>query len=124
MTTTLDTPFRDPPPHREPPLWVNVSTGRRLAVVVAGGELDIATAPLLADIVDQLTSAPRYRRLVIDVSAVTFVDLHGLRLLDRLTSATAAQPAAVEVVPSAAVLRLRRVLFGPSSMALVDRPVA
>jgi anti-anti-sigma factor len=103
---------------------VNISRGRRLAVVVAGGELDIATAPLLADVVGQLTSIRRYRRVVIDVSALTFVDLHGLRLLDRLTSATAPQAAPVEVVPGAAVLRLRRVLFGPTSMALVDRPVA
>jgi anti-anti-sigma factor len=124
MTTTIDRPFQASLPWMEPPLRIKVSRGRRLALVIASGELDLATAPLLAETVGQLASTNRYRRIVVDVSAVTFVDLHGLRTLDRLTAGGVGRPAAVEVVPCAALMRLRRVLHGPGLWALADRPVA
>jgi anti-anti-sigma factor len=124
MTTTLHSALQGSTLGREPPLWISVSRGRRLAVVVAGGELDIATAPLLAEVVDELAAVRRFRRVVIDLSAVTFVDLHGLRVLDRLTARAAGHAAPVEVVPSASLQRLRRMLVGPGPFSLVDRPVA
>src|SRR5947208_1461130 len=112
MTTIIDLvpPLQTAPPP-EPPLWVNVSRGRRLALVVVGGELDVATVPILTGIVDRLTASGRFRRVVIDMSAVTFVDLHGLRTLERLADEVDGG-AVVEIVPGEALLRLRRALSG------------
>ena len=119
MTAILDT-FSPAPSDPDPPLWVNVSHGRRLALVVVGGELDIATAPILTGIVERLTASARYRRVVIDISAVTFVDLHGMRALDALATSAQVLPASIEIVPCAALVRLRLALLRPLALSLLD----
>jgi anti-anti-sigma factor len=101
------------------PLRVRVSHGRRLDLVMVGGELDIATAPILTSMVERLTIAGRSRRVVIDVSAVTFVDLHGMRALDDL-AAHGRVRGSVEIVPCAALVRLRLALLRPPALSLLD----
>ena len=113
MTTTIDsTPPLPTEPSRKPPLWVTVSRGRRLALVVVGGELDVATAPILAGVVERLTPGGQFRRVVIDVSAVTFIDLHGLRALEHMATDVDGHIAVVDIVPGEALVRLQRVLSG------------
>lgn len=49
-------------------------------VVVVGGEIDVYTAPLLRDALDQQIAAGR-TRLVVDLDAVDFMDSTGLGVL-------------------------------------------
>ena len=114
MTAVLDAaPLLDPDP-QVAPLWVNHYFGRRVTLLLVGGELDIASAPILIAAVEPFTTSGRYRRIVLDLSAVTFVDLHGLRALEHV-AATAAGTTALDVVPSAALVRLRQALLLPST---------
>ena len=82
-------------------LSVQVIRGPRAAVVVVDGELDVATAPTLVDVVDELTDTGTYHRIVLDLTGVRFVDLFGLRTVDALAGPT------VTVSPGAALHRLR-----------------
>ncbi|MEV7775009.1 STAS domain-containing protein [Kitasatospora sp. NPDC086791] len=61
---------------------LRTSTGlfRGTAMVSLEGELDIATAPLVADAVVRALAA-RPRHLDLDVTALTFCDVAGLRAL-------------------------------------------
>ena len=53
-----------------------------MVVVRVQGEVDTATAPQMANVLDaQLTGE---RRVVLDLSAVEFMDLHGLAVLVRV----------------------------------------
>jgi anti-sigma B factor antagonist len=71
------------------PLWVwseadgqasfRVDERDGCAVIAASGEIDIATAPALGEAVD--TAAKVSRRIVVDLAAVAFIDLHGFSTL-------------------------------------------
>lgn len=65
-------------------------------VLVADGELDAAVAPRLLDqLPEQLAGA---RGLVLDLSAVTFFDSAGCRLVDRMARLCAAASTTYRVV--------------------------
>lgn len=55
-------------------------------VIVLAGELDMATAPALADVLDGMMVIPDH--IVFDVSELTFVDSSGLHLLIRASALT------------------------------------
>jgi anti-anti-sigma factor len=91
------------------PLWVDVSRSHGVVHVIVGGQLDTATAADLARLVERVLVNGTARHIVIDVSGVAFIDLHGLRALEKLVANLGA-PSAVDVVPGAALVRLRSVL--------------
>jgi anti-sigma B factor antagonist len=65
-------------------LEVEAQTHRRTALIQLRGELDIATAPHVADVVDGLGSAQGgVRHVVIDLRGLSFMDARGLRELIR-----------------------------------------
>ncbi|MEV6527602.1 STAS domain-containing protein [Longispora sp. NPDC051575] len=66
--------------HVTPSAWVTATDHGNVSVVAMGGEIDIATAPLLQRQLATLLGNGRHR-LVIDVSAVTFCDSTGLGVL-------------------------------------------
>lgn len=49
-------------------------------VITVAGELDVATAPHLGDVIENLTTGPS-THLVVDLQAVTFMDCSGLHPL-------------------------------------------
>jgi anti-sigma B factor antagonist len=61
-----------------PQFDVSVERLSATAVVRVSGELDIATVPVLADVMRGL--APPCDRVVLDLSALTFIDSTGLTL--------------------------------------------
>ena len=86
-----------PPPRatRARPLSVRQQLEGGTATVFIAGDLDLTTTPALARYLDQVR-ARQPRRLVIDLTQVTFVDVAAARLL---AGATRPQP------PGPAVLR-------------------
>lgn len=61
-------------------LAVSTTEHRGAQVVVVGGEVDVYTAPLLRDALDQQIAAGHIR-LVVDLDAVEFMDSTGLGVL-------------------------------------------
>jgi anti-anti-sigma factor len=68
------------PPH---PFDVRLDDTGRVVVVRVQGEVDAATAPRVGEAVTRLLT--RKRRVVLDLSDVDFMDLHGLAVLMRAT---------------------------------------
>jgi anti-sigma B factor antagonist len=65
-------------------LEVEAQTHRRTALIQLRGELDIATAPEVAEILDGLASAESgVRHVVVDLRGLTFMDARGVRALLR-----------------------------------------
>jgi anti-sigma B factor antagonist len=60
------------------PLEVSALVSEHTAVVRVAGELDLATAPELSNVLEGLER--ECRRIVLDVSGLTFIDSTGLRL--------------------------------------------
>src|SRR4051812_34878989 len=77
-----------------------------IGVVVAHGDLDSASAPDLTAAVEALLADAAFTQIVVDLTDIHFVDLHGLRAVERLAKAGA------EIVPGRALLRLRQRLVG------------
>ena len=79
------------------------------AVLEVSGELDIATVtPLRAALDDALSAAPP--RLVVDLTALTFIDSTGCRELVRAAKRGRAAGSPVELVVPTANAGVRRVL--------------
>lgn len=62
----------------EPDFEVTVERSSGTAVVQVAGELDLASAPTLADVLRDLE--PSCNRVILDLSRLTFIDSTGLRL--------------------------------------------
>ena len=60
------------------PLEVSALVSEKTAVVRVAGELDLATVPELSNVLEGLER--ECRRIVLDVSGLTFIDSTGLRL--------------------------------------------
>jgi anti-sigma B factor antagonist len=89
----------------KPPLTVTVKQAGRVCVVSVSGELDIATAPALAE---QIAALPGgIERLIMDLSGLQFIDCCGARLLAGVTSAV---PPGCMVVVRGATGQVRKVL--------------
>jgi anti-anti-sigma factor len=86
-------PSRNPAEPSEE-LRIEVRPDRRRVLVAAHGELDIATTPELADVLDGLVERG-FRSIVIDLRPTTFIDSSAVHLLVRQT---ARPDAAVSVI--------------------------
>ena len=71
--------------------------------VVADGELDMASAPVLLEHAEAQLESDEGARVVLDLSGVSFIDSTGLRALLNLSEQ---QPERVKIVPSPACRRL------------------
>jgi anti-anti-sigma factor len=80
------------------PATISISTSStdRATVVVVGGEVDLATAPQLDGSIDLDTTTPI---IVLDLSAVTFMDSTGLRSIIQAHDAAAQKGKQLRVVP-------------------------
>lgn len=65
----------------EPLLSVRVDQGEGQLIVKPEGELDVSTAPLLHEVLLDASSEERFDGIVLDLSALSFVDSTGLSLL-------------------------------------------
>jgi anti-sigma B factor antagonist len=97
-----------PPPRatRARPLSVRQELDGETATVFIAGDLDLTTTPALAEHLDQVL-ARRPRRLVLDLTEVTFVDVAAARVL---TGSTRPLPAAGPPVLRRASPEARRIL--------------
>ncbi|MFT4048485.1 MAG: STAS domain-containing protein [Solirubrobacterales bacterium] len=108
------------PAEREGQFEVSASTAPGVATFTLRGELDIATADQLTAELDALESAAGSRR-VIDLSAVSFMDSTGLRVL--IAANRAAEGGEYELIvvtgdsPARRVLELTRM---DEHMSVVD----
>jgi anti-sigma B factor antagonist len=89
----------------KPPLTVTVKRDCRVCVVSVSGELDIATAPALAEKAGVLPAD--IERLIVDLSELEFIDCRGVQVLADVTRAA---PPGCPVVVRGATRRVRRVL--------------
>jgi anti-sigma B factor antagonist len=99
-----------PHPVPGPALTVDVQRGPGYAVVIAAGEVDIATA---AQLEERLSAAlASGHRLVADLGQVSFIDAAGMRVLDRAAGLAEAQGTSLHLVcDRPQILRLFK-LFG------------
>jgi anti-anti-sigma factor len=75
--------------------------------IAVHGDLDIASASCLVDLIGPITSQP-HRRVELDLAAVTFIDLRGLGALDDFADGCSARGVSVaEVRPAPCVQHLR-----------------
>jgi anti-anti-sigma factor len=91
-------------------------------IVAIRGELDIATAPRFAARFDEFLSGG-LRRIVIDVSRLTFVDVTGLRALTTLRAQAEQRRVAVRLSGvSPQMRRLMRIIGPARDFPSSDRP--
>ena len=79
------------------PLLVTVQESDATLHVRLAGEFDLAAVPLVERALDRLSRAP-VRRLVLDLTAVSFLDLAGLRTILRADARGRAEAFEVVVV--------------------------
>jgi len=87
-----------------PPLRCSVDTLADGHLVVAEGEIDIATAPLFADALDRAiagSSGP----VVIDLAEIAFMDAAGLRVLSAAAADLAGRGRPVEIRRASPLVR-------------------
>lgn len=78
---------------------VTVDRRSRRPVVIAAGELDAASAPLLEAVIQHVTDQGARGPVLVDLAAVDFADTHGLApVLDRATEIRAASTAVHRVL--------------------------
>lgn len=105
-------------------LDVEARTHRRTALVELRGELDIATAPQVAEVLDGLASAEGgVRHIVVDLRGLTFMDARGLRELIRQEDNTRQNRQNLAVVRGReAIDRLLALASAEELLVLVDDP--
>jgi anti-anti-sigma factor len=103
-----------------PPLRLSVQVRGPEVVVAASGELDLAGVPAVTATLAEAVTA-RCRRVVIDASALTFLDAAGLRAL---CAKPAGRDGDLDVVLRAPSPPVRRLLELTNMCGLVERPVA
>ena len=85
-----------------------------MVVVRVQGEVDAATAPRMADVLDaQLASK---QRVVVDLSSVDFMDLHGLAVLMRAARRERTQFSVSR--PAPCVVRLLELIHADSEVPI------
>jgi anti-sigma B factor antagonist len=90
-------------------------------LVRASGELDLATVPALEKAMTALDDGKPTGLL--DMSAVTFMDSTGLRLLIVATEQAQAAGRTLSIVPSRAVTKVVEAVGLKASLPLIDPPV-
>lgn len=115
---------RDMPPPAPIPFEVQLADEGPDARLALCGELDMATAPLLAR---HLESAARRgpSKIVLDLAALRFVDVSGLRaILDAARSARREGSAIVVVNPLPHIVRLLEITAIDQSLVVQGRPLS
>jgi anti-sigma B factor antagonist len=105
-------------------LEVEARTHRRTALIELRGELDIATAPQVAEVLDGLGSAEGgVRHVVLDLRGLTFMDAMGLRELIRQNESAHQHAQNLAVVRGRrAIERLLALTAVEELLVLVDDP--
>jgi anti-anti-sigma factor len=80
------------------PLLVTVEESDATLRLRLAGEFDLAAVPLVEKALDRLSRAPVLRRLVLDLTAVSFLDLAGVRTILRADARGRAEAFEVVVV--------------------------
>jgi anti-anti-sigma factor len=101
-----------PYPH---PFKVSLEDHGRVVVVRVQGEVDAATAPRMAEVLD--TQLASERRVVLDLSDVEFMDLHGLGVLMRAARSDRAQFSVAR--PAPCVLRLLELIHADGEVPIL-----
>jgi anti-anti-sigma factor len=66
--------------HQPPDFSVAVGHSRDIVTIAPAGEVDLVTAPLIADHLEAI-AAGEVRHLVLDLEGITFMDSNGVALL-------------------------------------------
>ena len=66
--------------HQPPDFSVAVGHSRQTVTIAPAGEVDLVTAPLIADHLEAI-AAGDVRHLVLDLEGITFIDSNGVALL-------------------------------------------
>ena len=94
------------------PLMVSVEESGATLHVRLAGEFDLAAVPRVERALDRLVRAPILRRVILDLRAVSFLDLAGLRTILRADARGRAEAFEVVVVrphgPASRVFTLTR----------------
>jgi anti-sigma B factor antagonist len=97
------------------PFKVSVEDHGRVVVVRVQGEVDTATAPRMGQVVDEQLAGDR--RVVLDLSRVDFMDLHGLAVLMR--AARRDRTRFVVAHPAQCVLRLLELIHSDGEVPIL-----
>jgi anti-anti-sigma factor len=91
----------------------------QVAVLSAVGEVDLATAPILER--EALRVLPdAHGRLILDLSAITFMDLSGVRVIERLGRAASARGGQLALVAVTSGVRLMLERVPPQGALVTD----
>jgi anti-anti-sigma factor len=112
------------PDRKDPPLVVKTRTHRRTALIELHGELDIATVPAVAKVVDEIKPhADGVRHIVMDLRGLTFMDVSALRELIRQNDEARTNRHNLAVVRGGGVTeRLLKLTEVEAQLVLVDEP--
>jgi anti-sigma B factor antagonist len=92
-----------------------------VVVVRVQGEVDTATAPRMAQAID--SQLERKRRVVLDLSRVEFMDLHGLAVLLRASRRTRAEGGSFALErPAPCVIRLLELVRVDGEIPILPDP--
>jgi anti-sigma B factor antagonist len=104
------------PPH---PFQVNVDDRGQVVVIHVQGEVDAATAPRVGDAVNRLLV--RGRQVVLELSEVDFMDLHGLAVMLRATRRARADGGSFSISsPAPCVRRLVELVHAERDLTIVS----
>jgi anti-sigma B factor antagonist len=107
-------------PYSAVPFSCEVVADRDRAIVLVGGELDIAVAPRVAAAVDRLVDIG-FTRVVIDLRELIFLDSAGVHTIESAHRSARRRGCAVSLVRgSAAVQRVLEVTGAASLLAFDD----
>ena len=100
------------------PFQVSLEDHGRVVVVRVQGEMDTATAPRMGEVVDAQLAMER--QVVLDLSSVDFMDLHGLAVIMRTARRDRTRFKVAR--PAACVLRLLELIHADGEVPiLADR---
>jgi stage II sporulation protein AA (anti-sigma F factor antagonist) len=97
------------------PFHVSVDDHGRVVVVRVQGEVDTATAPRMGEVLDEQLAGKR--RVVLDLSDVEFMDLHGLAVLMRVARRDRAR--FVVARPAPCVVRLLELIHADGEVPIL-----
>jgi anti-sigma B factor antagonist len=107
------------------PLLVIVEESDATLHVRLAGEFDLAAVPLVERALDRLSRAPVLRRLVLDLTAVSFLDLAGVRTILRADARGRAEAFEVVVVrPRGTANRIFTLTRVGEELRMVNEPEA
>jgi anti-sigma B factor antagonist len=101
--------------------FCNVQPDRDAAIVAPVGELDMATVPLLDAELCTLRDAG-FRKLVVDLRGLSFIDSSGVQLLIRWATRAVRHGQAFSLVPGSERVQMVLALTGVVDLLAFDQP--